>query len=156
VLSRHEGFSGAKQRNIGNTYSSVPAHMTPRHQEPWPTVLRRAHTQLTNAINASGASPIIRVPNAEEYMIKRALDAGAHGIMTPMCHTAVSCPTNPMYLCVRATDEAGRRAEDRIVEQVPAQGDAGLRAHVLGPLFQPDRAAVPRWSGRQPSGDRSD
>ena len=22
-------------------------------------------------------------------MIKRALDAGAHGIMTPMCHTAV-------------------------------------------------------------------
>jgi hypothetical protein len=25
-----------------------------------------------------------------EYMIKRALDSGAHGVMTPMCHTAVS------------------------------------------------------------------
>jgi 2-keto-3-deoxy-L-rhamnonate aldolase RhmA len=29
------------------------------------------------------------VPWPEEWMIKRALDAGAHGIMTPMCHSAV-------------------------------------------------------------------
>lgn len=45
--------------------------------------------KLNNAIGSEGASPIIRVPWAEEWMIKRALDAGAHGIMTPMCHTAV-------------------------------------------------------------------
>lgn len=45
--------------------------------------------QLNNAIGSEGASPIIRVPWAEEWMIKRALDSGAHGIMTPMCHTAV-------------------------------------------------------------------
>jgi len=51
--------------------------------------------QLNGAVNASGASPIIRVPNAEEWMIKRALDAGAHGIMTPMCHTAVSWSFSP-------------------------------------------------------------
>lgn len=37
-----------------------------------------------------GASPIIRIPSAEEWMIKRALDSGAHGVMTPMCNTAVS------------------------------------------------------------------
>lgn len=43
---------------------------------------------LTTAISAEGASPIIRVPWAEEWMIKRALDAGAHGVLTPMCHTA--------------------------------------------------------------------
>ncbi|PYI12330.1 Phosphoenolpyruvate/pyruvate domain-containing protein [Aspergillus sclerotiicarbonarius CBS 121057] len=44
--------------------------------------------ELNNAISSTNASPIIRVPYAEEWMIKRALDAGAHGIMTPMCHTA--------------------------------------------------------------------
>lgn len=49
--------------------------------------------KLNNAIGSEGASPIIRVPYAEEWMIKRALDAGAHGIMTPMCHSEVS-PTN--------------------------------------------------------------
>ncbi|OOF95049.1 hypothetical protein ASPCADRAFT_130606 [Aspergillus carbonarius ITEM 5010] len=43
--------------------------------------------ELNNAIGSENASPIIRVPYAEEWMIKRALDAGAHGIMTPMCHT---------------------------------------------------------------------
>lgn len=49
--------------------------------------------QLNNAIGSEGASPIIRVPWAEEWMIKRALDSGAHGIMTPMCHSAVRpCP----------------------------------------------------------------
>ncbi|KKK21354.1 hypothetical protein ARAM_002640 [Aspergillus rambellii] len=43
--------------------------------------------ELTNAIGAEGASPLIRVPWGEEWLIKRALDAGAHGIVTPMCHT---------------------------------------------------------------------
>jgi 4-hydroxy-2-oxoheptanedioate aldolase len=49
-----------------------------------------ADAQLANHIAASGASPIIRVPVDAEWMIKRALDAGAHGVMTPMCHSAVS------------------------------------------------------------------
>ncbi|KAL4814392.1 Pyruvate/Phosphoenolpyruvate kinase-like domain-containing protein [Aspergillus spinulosporus] len=43
--------------------------------------------ELTNAIASEGASPIIRVPWGEEWLIKRALDAGAHGILTPMCHS---------------------------------------------------------------------
>ncbi|KAJ5240157.1 hypothetical protein N7468_004776 [Penicillium chermesinum] len=45
--------------------------------------------ELNNAIGSENVSPIIRVPCAEEWMIKRALDAGAHGIMTPMCHSEV-------------------------------------------------------------------
>ncbi|ORX35939.1 Pyruvate/Phosphoenolpyruvate kinase-like domain-containing protein [Kockovaella imperatae] len=44
--------------------------------------------ELNNIVASRGASPIIRVPNAEEYLIKRALDSGAHGVMTPMCHSA--------------------------------------------------------------------
>ncbi|CRG86524.1 2,4-dihydroxyhept-2-ene-1,7-dioic acid aldolase [Talaromyces islandicus] len=47
----------------------------------------RDYYELNNAIASEGASPIIRVPWAEEWMIKRALDAGAHGVMTPMCHS---------------------------------------------------------------------
>ncbi|KAH8655378.1 2,4-dihydroxyhept-2-ene-1,7-dioic acid aldolase [Xylariales sp. PMI_506] len=43
---------------------------------------------LVNAISAEGASPVIRVPWGEEWLIKRALDAGAHGVLTPMCHSA--------------------------------------------------------------------
>lgn len=66
-----------------------------------PRILRRrllqtpSHEQLTDkvqlatAIGSEGASPIIRVPWPEEWMIKRALDSGAHGILTPMCHSAV-------------------------------------------------------------------
>ncbi|KAH6983299.1 Pyruvate/Phosphoenolpyruvate kinase-like domain-containing protein [Ilyonectria sp. MPI-CAGE-AT-0026] len=39
------------------------------------------------AISSSGASPIVRVPGSEPWMIKRVLDAGAHAIMVPMCET---------------------------------------------------------------------
>ncbi|KAF7321041.1 putative Phosphoenolpyruvate/pyruvate domain-containing protein [Mycena chlorophos] len=42
---------------------------------------------LTNIIAASGVSPIIRIPADEPWMIKRALDSGAHGIMVPMANT---------------------------------------------------------------------
>ncbi|KAJ7097630.1 Pyruvate/Phosphoenolpyruvate kinase-like domain-containing protein [Mycena epipterygia] len=42
---------------------------------------------LTNAIASSGASPLIRVPSDETWMIKRALDSGAHGIMIPMANS---------------------------------------------------------------------
>ncbi|KAL2819838.1 Pyruvate/Phosphoenolpyruvate kinase-like domain-containing protein [Aspergillus cavernicola] len=44
--------------------------------------------ELNNAVASEGASPLVRVPWAEEWLIKRALDAGAHGIVTPMCHSA--------------------------------------------------------------------
>ncbi|RAL06600.1 HpcH/HpaI aldolase family protein [Aspergillus homomorphus CBS 101889] len=47
----------------------------------------RDYYELSNAVASEGAIPIIRVPWGEEWMIKRALDAGAHGILTPMCHT---------------------------------------------------------------------
>lgn len=41
------------------------------------------------AISSSGCSPIVRVASGEGgWMIKRALDAGAHAIMVPMCETA--------------------------------------------------------------------
>jgi 4-hydroxy-2-oxoheptanedioate aldolase len=34
-----------------------------------------------------GVSPLVRIPDKERWMIKRALDAGAHGIMIPLLST---------------------------------------------------------------------
>ncbi|KAI0036430.1 Phosphoenolpyruvate/pyruvate domain-containing protein [Vararia minispora EC-137] len=42
---------------------------------------------LSNAIASAGASPIIRIPADEAWMIKRALDSGAHGIMVPLANS---------------------------------------------------------------------
>jgi 4-hydroxy-2-oxoheptanedioate aldolase len=42
------------------------------------------------AISSAGVSPIVRVPGSEHWMIKRALDCGAHGIIVPMCETKVT------------------------------------------------------------------
>ncbi|KAK0236905.1 Pyruvate/Phosphoenolpyruvate kinase-like domain-containing protein [Armillaria nabsnona] len=43
---------------------------------------------LANVIAASGASPLVRVPAEEAWLIKRALDSGAHGLMVPMANSA--------------------------------------------------------------------
>ncbi|KAJ3528308.1 hypothetical protein NM208_g10261 [Fusarium decemcellulare] len=40
------------------------------------------------AIASAGASPIVRIPSTEPWLIKRALDAGAHGILVPLLRTA--------------------------------------------------------------------
>ena len=40
------------------------------------------------AIAACGVSPVVRVPEGQHWMIKRALDAGAHGIIVPLLTSA--------------------------------------------------------------------
>ncbi|GFF86078.1 4-hydroxy-2-oxo-heptane-1,7-dioate aldolase [Aspergillus udagawae] len=40
------------------------------------------------AIAATGVSPIVRIAANEGWMVKRALDAGAHGIVVPLLYTA--------------------------------------------------------------------
>ncbi|ORY44660.1 Pyruvate/Phosphoenolpyruvate kinase-like domain-containing protein [Leucosporidium creatinivorum] len=45
--------------------------------------------ELNNAITSHGISPIIRIPSSDDsWLIKRALDSGAHGLMIPMVHNA--------------------------------------------------------------------
>ncbi|GFN16532.1 hypothetical protein AtubIFM55763_010365 [Aspergillus tubingensis] len=39
------------------------------------------------AVSSAGMSPIVRIPSSEPWMMKRALDCGAHAIMVPMCET---------------------------------------------------------------------
>lgn len=40
------------------------------------------------AAAACGVSPIVRVPDAQHWMLKRALDAGAHGVVVPLLRDA--------------------------------------------------------------------
>ncbi|KAG9255075.1 HpcH/HpaI aldolase/citrate lyase family protein [Emericellopsis atlantica] len=40
------------------------------------------------AIAATGVSPIVRIPDMQGWMVKRALDCGAHGIIVPMLRSA--------------------------------------------------------------------
>ncbi|KAL2811092.1 Phosphoenolpyruvate/pyruvate domain-containing protein [Aspergillus granulosus] len=47
---------------------------------------REMYIQIAG-ITSAGCSPIVRIPSSEPWMMKRALDAGAHGIMVPMCET---------------------------------------------------------------------
>lgn len=46
------------------------------------------HDSVVAISSAPTCSPIIRIPAAEPWMVKRALDAGAHGIMVPLLQTA--------------------------------------------------------------------
>lgn len=40
------------------------------------------------AVSSAGVSPIVRVAGSEPWMLKRALDCGAHAVMVPMVETA--------------------------------------------------------------------
>lgn len=42
----------------------------------------------TTTISAAGRSPIVRVPDSSAWWAKRALDAGAHGLMVPLLKNA--------------------------------------------------------------------
>ncbi|KAF2706773.1 Phosphoenolpyruvate/pyruvate domain-containing protein [Pleomassaria siparia CBS 279.74] len=43
--------------------------------------------ELVAAIAATGVSPLVRIAANEAWMVKRALDAGAHGIVVPLIYT---------------------------------------------------------------------
>ncbi|KAI9796484.1 MAG: hypothetical protein M1833_006152 [Piccolia ochrophora] len=44
--------------------------------------------EVVAAIAACGVSPIVRIPANEGWMVKRALDSGAHGVIVPLLRTA--------------------------------------------------------------------
>lgn len=44
--------------------------------------------EAVTTIAATGVSPIVRIAANEGWMVKRALDSGAHGIMVPLLQTA--------------------------------------------------------------------
>ncbi|OJJ76709.1 hypothetical protein ASPBRDRAFT_27131 [Aspergillus brasiliensis CBS 101740] len=59
------------------------------------------------AISSAGVSPIVRIPASEPWMMKRALDCGAHAIMVPMCETKGLRGAGAMF-APAAFDQTGR------------------------------------------------
>ncbi|KAE8453717.1 hypothetical protein EG329_009228 [Mollisiaceae sp. DMI_Dod_QoI] len=43
--------------------------------------------QAVPAIAGCGTSPIVRIPDNQGWMVKRALDSGAHGVLVPLLYT---------------------------------------------------------------------
>ncbi|RYP02421.1 hypothetical protein DL764_005800 [Monosporascus ibericus] len=48
----------------------------------------RAMHEAVPAIAACGISPLVRIPDMQGWMVKRALDAGAHGVLVPLLRSA--------------------------------------------------------------------
>ena len=46
-----------------------------------------------------GVSPLVRIPDKERWMIKRALDAGAHGIMVPLLNSVAEVEEVVTQVC---------------------------------------------------------
>lgn len=44
--------------------------------------------EAVSTIASCGVSPLVRIPDGQIWMVKRALDAGAHGIMVPLLRSA--------------------------------------------------------------------
>lgn len=43
--------------------------------------------ESVHAVASCGVSPIVRIPANEGWMVKRALDAGAHGVLVPLIYS---------------------------------------------------------------------
>ncbi|KAI1470889.1 Phosphoenolpyruvate/pyruvate domain-containing protein [Daldinia caldariorum] len=71
------------------------------------------------AIASCGVSPIVRIPDMQGWMIKRALDAGAHGILVPL---------------LRSAEEARRIVS---AAKFPPQGQRGLGSPFSMERFSP-------------------
>jgi len=44
--------------------------------------------EAVSAVASCGVSPLVRIPDNQGWMVKRALDSGAHGIVVPLLYTA--------------------------------------------------------------------
>jgi 2-keto-3-deoxy-L-rhamnonate aldolase RhmA len=42
---------------------------------------------MVSLLSAGGPTPLVRVGNVDQYLIKQALDAGAHGVLVPLVNT---------------------------------------------------------------------
>ncbi|KWU44888.1 Phosphoenolpyruvate/pyruvate domain-containing protein [Rhodotorula sp. JG-1b] len=73
---------------VARTIASVPGLQWILIDAEHGQITDRDYYELNNAIVSHGVSPIIRIPFADGWLIKRAIDSGAHGIMVPMIHTA--------------------------------------------------------------------
>ncbi|KAE8381648.1 Pyruvate/Phosphoenolpyruvate kinase-like domain-containing protein [Aspergillus bertholletiae] len=82
--------------------------------------------EIVAASAACGVSPIVRVAEGQPWMIKRALDAGAHGILVPVIDTAEEARNVVRYSKFPPLGNRGFEsllAVEKFVEQHPHGGE---------------------------------
>ncbi|KAK0254828.1 hypothetical protein LTR91_026429 [Friedmanniomyces endolithicus] len=92
--------------------------------QPVPDYSSDTESRLVAAIAACGVSPIVRVAEGQHWMIKRALDAGAHGIMVPLVRTVAEARNIASY------------------SRFPPSGTRGLGSPFSMEKFHPDLTQV--------------
>lgn len=81
--------------------------------------------EIVAASAACGVSPIVRVPEGQSWMIKRALDSGAHGILVPVLETVQDAKNIVQYSKLPPVGTRGLEsllAVEKFVEQHPHGG----------------------------------
>ena len=91
VDCEHGNMAGAGSSNYVSEYcSAVIGLLLLRTSADVSTFLitdAQMHESVA-AIASCGVSPIVRIPDNQGWMVKRALDSGAHGIVVPLLYTA--------------------------------------------------------------------
>ncbi|KAI0152146.1 Phosphoenolpyruvate/pyruvate domain-containing protein [Hypoxylon sp. NC0597] len=82
-------------------------------------IVDAAMHEAVPAIASCGVSPLVRIPDMQGWMIKRALDAGAHGILIPL---------------LRSVEEAKKIVS---AAKFPPQGQRGLGSPFAMERFNP-------------------
>ncbi|XDG09224.1 hypothetical protein ABKA04_008839 [Annulohypoxylon sp. FPYF3050] len=85
----------------------------------WQTLPDAAMHEAVPTIASCGVSPLVRIPDMQGWMIKRALDAGAHGILIPL---------------LRSVEEAKKIVA---AAKFPPQGQRGLGSPFAMERFTP-------------------
>lgn len=81
------------------------------------------------AIAACGVSPVVRIAEGQHWMIKRALDAGAHGIIVPLLQTAEDAKNIVRFSKFPPQGNRGLGspfAMEKFVEQTPNPAEISL------------------------------
>jgi 4-hydroxy-2-oxoheptanedioate aldolase len=95
------------------------------------------HAMIPSIVGA-GISPIVRVPAPENTYVKRALDAGAHGLMFPMIETKASAfkLVWPTYSILTATISQQEQAQAVVrMCKFPPAGIRGVGSPFAPALF---------------------
>lgn len=88
--------------------------------------------QSVAAIAACGVSPVVRVADGQHWMIKRALDAGAHGIIIPLLQTVEDAKNVVKFSKFPPQGNRGLGspfAMEKFAEQTPNPKDISLQQY---------------------------
>jgi 2-keto-3-deoxy-L-rhamnonate aldolase RhmA len=72
-------------KDLGFDWVMIDTEHSPINRETLATIVA--------ILNDSGPRPMVRVGDVDQYMVKQALDAGAHGVLAPLVNTEADAAT---------------------------------------------------------------